>query len=196
MIGPIYYIVVTTILGLLWEGYDPIRQTQSELGSVGAPHATVMNVAGFMALGAVILAFAIAYATSVRGRAWTWLAVAALAFAGTGMVVVGFFPCDPGCVDVSRTGELHGTFSMPGAIGLPVAAMLSGPAFRVDGRLGSWWQVVSFVIGALALASGPVVQAELLPDVDGLLQRVAMWTPIAWMSAVSLRFLTISRRTP
>ena len=191
VIGPIYYIAVTTVLGLLWEGYDPIRQTQSELGSVGAPHAAVMNVAAFMALGVVILAFAIAYATSVRGCMWTWLAVAALAFAGTGMVLVGFFPCDPGCVDVTPAGELHGTFSMPGAIGLPVAAMLSGPAFRRDGRFGPRWQVASFAIGALALASGPVIQAQLLPDVAGLLQRVAMWTPTAWMSLVSLRFVVV-----
>lgn len=186
--GPVLYIALTTILGLLWEGYDPIRQTQSGLGASDAPHGLLMNVAGFMGLGVTMLACAGAYALVVRGSAWTVLAVAALLVAGIGMIMVGFFPCDPGCVDVSRTGELHSAFSMPGAIGLPAAAMLSAPAFRADGRFGPSWQAISLVIGLLALASGPIVAAEMVSGYDGLLQRTAMWTPILWMSAVSLRF--------
>jgi len=186
-VGPIYYIVLVTLLGLLWTSYDPIRQTQSELGAVNAPHAPVMNVTGFMALGVIILAFAVTSVITLRGSVWTWLAAVALAAAGTGVIVVGFFPCDAGCVDVTQTGALHSTFSVPGAIGLPVAAMLSAVALRSDGRFGAAWTSGSFVIGALALGSGPVIGAELFPDFDGLLQRAAMWIPLLWMSAMALR---------
>lgn len=191
-VGPVAYIVLTIVLGLLWPGYDPIHQTQSELGAVDAPNALVMNVVGFMGLGVVIIAFAGAYLAILRGAPWRHLAVVALVVAGVGMIVVGFFPCDPGCVDVTATGELHGTFSMPGAVGLPVAAMLSAAAFRDDGRFGTAWQATSFVIGALALASGPVVAAGILPGYEGLFQRVAMWTPILWMAAVSWRLLGLA----
>jgi hypothetical protein len=191
-IGPIAYIGLVTVLGLLWSGYDPIHQTQSELGAVDAPNALVMNVLGFMGLGVVILAFAGAYLAILRGAPWRLLAGVGLLVAGAGMIVVGFFPCDPGCVDVTRTGELHGTFSMPGAIGLPAAAMLSAPAFRQDGRLGSRWQLTSFVIGALALASGPLIATETLPGYEGLVQRLAMWAPLLWMSAVSFRLARLS----
>lgn len=52
------------------------------------------------------------------------------------MVVVGFLPCDAGCVDVTATGWLHGAFSALGAIGLPLAMMISARVFRVDGRFG------------------------------------------------------------
>jgi hypothetical protein len=55
------------------------------------------------------------------------LATGLLVIAGAGMVVVGFFPCDAGCVDVTTTGRLHSVFSMPGAIGLPVAGHAVGP---------------------------------------------------------------------
>lgn len=191
-IGPLAYIGLVTVLGLLWSGYDPIHQTQSELGAVDAPNALVMNVLGFMGLGVVILAFAGAYLAILRGAPWRLLAGVGLLVAGAGMIVVGFFPCDPGCVDVTRTGELHGTFSMPGAIGLPAAAMLSAPAFRQDGRLGSRWQLTSFVIGALALASGPLIATETLPGYEGLVQRLAMWAPLLWMSAVSFRLARLS----
>jgi hypothetical protein len=191
-IGPLAYIGLVTVLGLLWSGYDPIHQTQSELGAVDAPNALVMNVLGFMGLGVVILAFAGAYLAILRGAPWRLLAGVGLLVAGAGMIVVGFFPCDPGCVDVTRTGELHGTFSMPGAIGLPAAGMLSAPAFRQDGRLGSRWQLTSFVIGALALASGPLIATETLPGYEGLVQRLAMWAPLLWMSAVSFRLARLS----
>jgi hypothetical protein len=185
--GPICYIGFVSLLGLLWAGYDPIKQTQSELGAVDAPHGLLMNVAGFMALGVVILAFAAAYHLVLRPSAWRWAAAGLMVLAGVGMVTVGFFPCDAGCVDVTRTGELHSTFSMPGAIGLPAAVMLSSLAFRSDGRLGPAWQLTSLLLGLATLASGPIVAADLLSDHLGLLQRAGMWTPVLWMSAVSLR---------
>lgn len=37
VVGPFCYVVLVTVLGLLWEGYDPIRDTQSELAAVGSP---------------------------------------------------------------------------------------------------------------------------------------------------------------
>jgi len=139
-------------------------------------------------LGAVIVAFAAAYLLTLRPSAWATLATLALLVAGAGMITVGFFPCDAGCVDVTRTGELHGTFSAPGAIGLPTAMLFSAAAFRHDGRFQPAWQGASLVVGALTLAAGPIVAAGLLPGADGLLQRAAMWTPILWMTAVALRF--------
>jgi hypothetical protein len=187
VVGPPFYLILTTVLGFVWTGYDPVRQTQSELGSVGAPHAVIMNLAGFSMLGVVLLLFAWVYRISIPGGVGAWLATVSLAVAGLGMLVVGFFPCDPGCVDVSPTGELHGTFSMPGAIGLPVAMMISAGVFRRDGRFGRGWQVASYLVGAVGLMTGPVIAAGLLNDVDGLLQRAAMWPPLLWTSAVALR---------
>ena len=96
--GPIYYIGFVTILGLLWPGYDPIQQTQSELGAVGAPHGLLMNVGGFMALGGIILAFAGAYGLALRASPWKLAAMVLLIVAGLGMITVGFFPCDAACV--------------------------------------------------------------------------------------------------
>ena len=51
--GPVFYIVFVTVLGLLREGYNPIRDTQSELGAVDSPFRALMNVAGFMGLGII-----------------------------------------------------------------------------------------------------------------------------------------------
>jgi hypothetical protein len=87
---------------------------------------------------------------------------------------------------------LHAVFSMPGAIGLPLAMMISAGLFRGDSRFGRRWQVGSFLVGALGLMTGPIIAAGLLGEVDGLLQRAAMWPPLLWTSAVTLRI----HRTP
>lgn len=195
-VGPVLYIVLVTTLGLLWDGYSPIRDTQSELGAIDAPNAGLMNVAGFMGLGISILAFSGAYHLLLRRSTAGTLATGLLAIAGVGMVVVGFFPCDAECVDVSRTSELHSAFSMPGAIGLPVAAMCSALAFRRDGRFSAAWQVVSFWLGVVSLASGPIVAAGLAEELLGLLQRAGMWPPLVWASAVSTKLYLLSSRSP
>jgi hypothetical membrane protein len=187
VVGPVGYLVLVTVLGLLWDGYDPIRDTQSELGAVDAPYRLVMNLAGFMGLGVCILAFAAAYWLLLPPSAAKLLSAGLLGLAGVGMVVVGFFPCDAGCVDVTVTGRLHSLFSMPGAIGLPAAAMVSALVFRRDGRFGAAWPVVSFWLGLAALVSGPLIAAELLQGANGLLQRAAMWPPLLWMLAVSFK---------
>lgn len=187
IVGPLFYIGLTTGLGLFVDGYDPIRDTQSELGAVDSPVHHLMNFTGFAPLGLSILGFAALYALVVR-RGWVQLlAVLLLGIAGVGMVAVSFFPCDAGCVDITDTGRMHGLLSAPGAIGLPVTAMISAYLFRDDPRFGTRWQSVSFWLGALALASGPVVAAGLLEDAVGLLQRAGMWSPLIWMSITAAR---------
>jgi len=51
IVGPTTYAIVLTALGVLWPGYNPVRQYMSELGAVDAPHAFVMNILGFQVLG-------------------------------------------------------------------------------------------------------------------------------------------------
>jgi hypothetical protein len=199
IVGPLFYIALVVVLGLLWQGYDPIRQTQSELGAVDSPYGDLMNGAGFMGMGFTILAFTAAYHLLLRHGMAKTLATVLLVLGGLGMVVVGFSPCDAGCVDVTRTGELHSIFSMPGAVGLPAAAMLSARTFHSDGRFGTGWQAVSFWLGLLTLASGPIIAAELVGGVNGSLQRGAMWAPLLWITLVSWKlrsFPQLSARSP
>ena len=190
--GPIAYVGLVTAMGMSWEGYEWVRDTQSELGAVDSPYKMLMNVAGFMGLGVSMLAFAGGYLLVLR-RGWAKAtATCLIAVAGIGMIVVGFFPCDAGCVDLTTTGRLHGLFSMPGAIGLPVTAILSSLVFRIDGRLGTGWQVLSFWLGLLTLASGPIVQAGLFASELGLIQRAGMWSSLAWMVAVSVKLYSLA----
>jgi hypothetical membrane protein len=191
--GPPAYFVLLTVLGLLWDGYSPVRDTMSELGAAGSPYRTLMNVAGFMGLGVVVLLFGAAYFMATQRSLSSALVVACLAVAGSFMIAVGFFPCDPGCVDVTTTGKLHSLTSVPQAIALPLAAVASSSVFLRDDRFGSGWALWSFWTGALALASGPVMSLETAQPVIGLLQRTGIGLSLAWVTAVSSRLLARPR---
>jgi hypothetical protein len=66
--------------------------------------------------------------------------------------------------------------------------------FRSDGRFSTTWQAVSFWIGLLALASGPIIAVELVAGINGLIQRAGMWPPLLWMSAVSIKLYALARQ--
>ena len=191
-VGPVGYLVLVTVLGLLWDGYDPIRDTQSELGALDSPYRLVMNLAGFMGLGVCILAFAAAYWLLLASSWAKVLATGLLAIAGLGMVVVEFFPCDAGCVDggdgAAALGVQHAGGDRPAGRGHGVGAGV--PPRRA---VGHGLALVSFWLGLAALVSGPLIAAELVGGVDGLVQRAAMWAPLVWMVAVSIRLYRLAR---
>ncbi|MCL3862520.1 DUF998 domain-containing protein [Actinotalea sp. K2] len=190
--GPLVFMTVVLLAGLSWAGYDPVRQTHSELGAVGSPVRWVVNLGGFVLLGVTLLAFALAYRSQLRPSAWREVAAVLLVLAGAGMIAVGFTPCDAGCVDVTATGRWHSILSAPGAIGVSSAMIASGPAFRVDGRFSVRWQVASVALGSLTLLSGPLIALELLTGVGGLVQRAAMGVAMLWLCAVGVRLLVVA----
>ena len=76
VVGPIAYASVLATLGVLWPGYNPIRQYMSELGAVDAPHALVMNVFGFQLLGISMVALGLGL---YRGLSKGWDTVVGVA---------------------------------------------------------------------------------------------------------------------
>ena len=78
-----------------------------------------------------------------------------------------------------RTVQVLQDYSCPQG-GVPAGrAGASALVLRRDGRFGAAWPVVSFWLGLAALVSGPLIAAELVGGVDGLVQRAAMWGPWA-----------------
>lgn len=51
IIGPIFFFTLLTILGLIWNGYNPISTGMSEIGAIDSPFKNLMNYLGFSLLG-------------------------------------------------------------------------------------------------------------------------------------------------
>jgi hypothetical membrane protein len=51
VIGPVLFFTLLTILGLMWNGYNPMTTGMSEIGAVDSPFKDIMNYLGFSLFG-------------------------------------------------------------------------------------------------------------------------------------------------
>lgn len=188
IIGPAFYWVLLTALGMIWTGYDPVSQSMSEIGAVDSPFKNAMNYAGFSLLGVFIILFSIGFVSCFHRSATIIISFALLLIGGVFMFLVGFFPCDAGCVDVTRTSELHSITSTIPAICLPLAAMLSAAAISM--RWGNRFGTLLFFAGFLSMASGPLMFVPFFEDKIGLIQRLGIGFSLLWMMTVSAKALS------
>jgi hypothetical membrane protein len=187
--GPVVFLAVSVLAGLLKPGYDLRDQSVSEL-AVGA--YGWLQAANFFALGAAMIAAALALALAGRAPRST---IALLGAAGVGMFTVGLVPDDLSGAAPTAHGEAHDTISLGIFLALIAGAALHGRALRRSGvqpRLARYSTLTAgavFVLFAVfAVLAGDV--GDPLHSVSGLLERAFIGVALAWIVVVSGRLLT------
>lgn len=201
--GPLF-ISTFLIEGTLRADYDSRRHLVSSLalGERGWVQRLNFYVAGGLYLaGAVGLARAQRAAggdLGVSGR----LVPPLIAAAAAGLIGAGTFNTDPvsgyppgtqpASPGYSSSGALHDLFSIPTFLGIPAAALLSAVGSARRGRVG--WATFSAASGlgtlaGTAAASAAFGQAPKLDAYGGLLQRAAVTSGFAWLTATHIRAL-------
>ena len=197
IVGPILFIVIILVFGQLRPGYDPIRQYMSELGATGTPNAIVYSIAeALLGLPLIAFAFGLHRGISKEGKA-SKLVPILIAVSGLGWIVTSFFPCDPGCVNESVTGKIHGLMGIIDVWPLLIAPLLILPRLKKDNRWQSY-RSFSLIMGTLAVILFAVefftgeVSSVLVPY-RGLLQRLTFFTPFLWIGVMAIRLLCLCR---
>jgi hypothetical membrane protein len=193
--GPLVFLAVTVLAGLLKPGYDIREQAVSDL-AVGA-HGW-LQTANFFALGVAMIASALALAPGCRHAGRSPSAVALLAGAGAGMFTVGLFPTDLAGAPATTSGAVHNTLSLGVFLALIAAAALHGRALRrarTDIGLARYLRLTAVgvfaVLVVFALFAGDV--GDPLHPVSGLIERVFIAGACAWITVVSRRLLDVAR---
>jgi hypothetical membrane protein len=191
IVGPIIYAIVVSFLGLLWPGYNPITQYMSELGAVDAPHALIMNVLGFQLLGIFMILYGFGLYHGIS-KGWnSEIGVALILVAGASFVAVGFFPCDPGCVNVTPTGIGHVVTTMIHAITMPFGILAISLHLKKDSHWHSYWRFsLAIVVSTIFLSPLPMLQ--FFDPWAGLLQRLGMALPLLWIEVMAIRLWRLS----
>lgn len=187
MVGPVFYFFILSLIGVLWSGYDPISQHMSELGGIESPYKNLMNVAGFMGLGVMIMLFGVGFYLEFVNNLFMKLASFCVLIAGLFMIIVGFFPCDAKCIDVTISGKLHTLTSIPQSILLPLAVIMAGFGFEEEKEWGSKWKLVSMILGWGSMAVGPLMSVSAIHPIIGLAQRIGVGLSLTWIAVVSVR---------
>ena len=185
IIGPIFYFVLLTILGLMWPGYNPVSTGMSEIGAVDSPFKNIMNYLGFSLLGLFIISVSLGFRSYFQKTLQMTMSFILLFLGGVSMFVVGFLPCDPSCIDVTLTGQLHSWASTIPAILIPLAAMLA--AYPISKQWGEKWGYISFYLGILSMSAGPLMFIGALSDYTGLIQRLGIGFSLFWLMILSTR---------
>ncbi|MDP3971253.1 MAG: DUF998 domain-containing protein [bacterium] len=92
ILGPVLYFILLISLGEIWDGYDAVSQSMSEIGAVDSPYMNIMNIFGFSLLGVFIMLFAFGLYLSFKKNILNTLAAVSLFIGGLSMFFVGFFP--------------------------------------------------------------------------------------------------------
>jgi hypothetical membrane protein len=191
MIHPIWFLGASAVLGALRPGYEPLRDSISELGEQGAADALVWNIGGF---GVAALLYAL-YAVAIRagfGPGWLFRLTVVQAILAA---CSGLFSCDPGCPPVPQSPMmlLH---TIVGLTYFAITTVLPVVAWRTFRQRAEWrpFAPPSLAVGVVLIALfliGPALGADRV----GVWQRVVLLIAYAWQIAVAFRLHRLLKRT-
>ena len=189
--SPVLWLGLIALFGALHPDFSHVTHYVSELAASGSTSETLMRGAAFEFTGFLYLCFAAAVlATLPRGRAVT-IGCLLIALEGIGRMGAGVFPCDPGCIRVSETQDLHKLFATIGFCSGILAAILWGFLFR---RLAPLRPLSGFSIasGTVALVSLLLMSWEGNPlGAPGLLEHLATGVLSIWLFVFAVRLVRV-----
>jgi hypothetical membrane protein len=187
--APLVFTAAVIAASVNHPGYDQLKNPISELGATGAPAAGVMNFAGFLPYGLLMVAFALAVHRGMRADAGGWLGPSILALYGLAYMALSVAPCDPGChaATPSQHHRMHlllGDLIFLTAVLGPFALysrMLKDPAWR---SLAPATLILPGTAWLMLEASGVGVSGALR-------QRLWLILLFGWIVLMALRLLRI-----
>jgi hypothetical membrane protein len=181
VIGPLIFVVASTIAGFLRPGYSPLHQAISDLG-VG-PRAWLLNVP-LIVMGLLLIACSAAILRTLGpalGDPWRWVCPGLLAMPGLGFAWAGIFT------------EAPATVTLHWVVGMPLVAIGSIAGFLITGirlrRLDSWRGIGTYSIAAslASLALIMIMFGTWTLGIGGLTERVFFLEIMAWYVIVGWR---------
>lgn len=177
-VGAALFVVVFLVDGVIHTGYDPVRDTVSEL-AVG-PGGWI-QIASFIVTGLLMMAFA----TALRGALRSMWAAVLIGLYGAGLVVSGVFVTDP---VPSSTTTTHGLVHT--LVSVVVFGALTAACFVVARHR---WALVSRVAG-VTVPVFFVLMGAVGGSTTGLLQRIAILAGWGWVAFLSIRLASETHR--
>ncbi len=190
--APIAYTGAAFAASLKHPGYDHLRNFISELGATGAPGAPIMNFAGFLLYGVLIIAFALAVHRGIRADVGGWLGPTVLALYGLAYVGVALAPCDPGCQ--ATTPSLHHRMHVLLGDFIVLSAVL-GP-FTLYPRLTKdpAWRSVAVATLVLPGTAWLILELSGVGLSGALRQRLWLLLVFVWMEVMAVRLIRLGAR--
>ena len=149
VLGPLLWLSLIAVAGALQPGFSHVTHYISELAERGSSTETLMRYAAFEFTGFLYLCFGLTLMGEFRNSRFSRLAACLIALDGLGRIGAGVFPCDPGCVGLSLSQNLHHFFATVGFSSGILATIVWGIIFRIQG----WSKIfIGYSVGTGMLA--------------------------------------------
>lgn len=196
-LGSACFLTSTVVANVLQPTFDPGQSFVSDLAL--GPLGYLMTTS-FWLHGIAILALAIGLNRGVARTLPHRIAVTLLGIGAVGVILLGFFPTDPGLHPHTVSGRLHIAIAGTSFTSLSIGFILFVKAFRGDPHWGAhrWWapSLAALVLLALALFGFFLLAARLdwFPQAAnwvGAAERLLIGFNLAWIFLASLHLRTI-----
>lgn len=192
VLGPIAFALSTIIFAAMRPEYDHMTQFISELGATGTPNAEGFNVFGFGLAGALITVFCFTLFRLLPASILARVGAALVTVFGVGMLIVGIYSCDPGCIVISQEGRIHDGVSAFMFTSVILGIFLVSLALR---RQDGWRRhAIYSLITAIALVVLLVIMLRSAETrtLSGMWQRLFLATLFTWIAATGIKLYKIN----
>ena len=193
VIGPVVFISVVVLGGVLYEGYSHVGQKISELGGEGAEFAVVQNL-NFILLGVSVIGFAWALARVIGPPVWGPLSIGV--FGLSSAIGSALLPCDVTCQGATTVGLLHNVSGLVGFVAAVVGMLVLARRWRAD---PSWSSHARFtkgmaIIAVVGLVGFVITEATATAGIAGIVQRVFVSALLLWVTVTAIRMIAVLYR--
>jgi hypothetical protein len=167
--------LVTIVLGLFYPNYNHLEMVMSDLGTSQSPVGAWINLWWIIG-GVLFFIFAVGFRMTFAAhrRSATAVMVLIMLFGLGAWICGGLFPMEPGGLEATLAGKLHGVC---GGIGYTVIVFVPLVSLVIFSRTRSpklyWLSIGIFVLGLVSFAL--FVVSEDVPSTEGILSYTGLW---------------------
>jgi hypothetical membrane protein len=187
IIGPLLFVLNIFIIGFFHPNYNHITQYMSELGAINAPYAIIIN-SGFVFGGMLIIFFSYIIFLEFNQKQTIFSIIGSILIfiSGLSFLLIGFFPCDPNCVNVSTIGIIHAYLSDSAELSLIIAPIFLIKKFK---EIKIWnsvflYSILSIIFGIIFFI---VYKSNIYLNHVGLFQRISFGIPLLWLIIIGIK---------
>src|SRR5262245_39313271 len=187
--APLLWLATLVYVGSLRPEYSHYRQYVSELAARGTPTQHLMQVAGFILPGLMVVAFGVLVGLSARTKL-AGAGAALIIVGGVARIVAGVFPLDPCCAPMvpSFSERMHNAAGAAYVVTTTTAVLIWGlvaeGTFRTRAHWFRWYSLVTFV-ASLTLPWW-LMRFGIDPANVGLFQRASFSVLNLWLFVFAL----------
>ena len=187
---PIINTVTVIIGGLLRPEYSHITQAISELFEVGAPNKTFIDTM-IIICNILLIIFAFGLHRGINNGKGSKIGPVLLVLTGIlGLLLVIFFPCDPGCKPITLTGTIHIPISFAMAFLSIFAILAFWRRLKYDKKWSRYenYSLVTFILAIFVLIIGSFFMTS---PFMGLIERASFGIILQWIFVMAIKLFKL-----